>query len=67
VVGSTGARASMTKVYETRIGVEPNYFKHWCSGFADQNQWLQVSFMQPRIVTAVSLRGRIRSSTQMMV
>ena len=51
----------MTKIYEPRKGLTDNFFGHWCSGFADQNQWLQVSFFQPRIVTAVSLKGWVTS------
>jgi len=60
MVGSTADRAIMTKNSGMRKGIE-NYYLHWCSGFADQNQWLQVSFLQPRIVTAISLRGGISS------
>jgi hypothetical protein len=51
----------MTKVFARGNGPDPNQFAHWCSGFADQNQWLQVSFFQPRIVTAVSLKGWVTS------
>ena len=60
MVGSTADRAIMTKNLTMRKGIE-NYYLHWCSGFADQNQWLQVSFFQPRIVTAVSLKGWVTS------
>ena len=60
-VGSKADRAIMTKVFARGNGPDPNQFAHWCSGFADQNQWLQVSFFQPRIVTAVSLKGWVTS------
>ncbi len=60
-VGSKADRAIMTKVFARGNGPDPNQFAHWCSGYADQNQWLQVSFLQPRIVTAVSLRGVVTS------
>jgi hypothetical protein len=59
-MGSNADRAIMTKIDGVRKGAV-DYFVHWCSGFADQNQWLQVSFLQPHIVTAISLRGGISS------
>jgi hypothetical protein len=59
--GSTASRAIMTKINVKGNGPAANYYAHWCSGFADQNQWLQVSFLQPRIVTAVSLIGWVTS------
>lgn len=35
--GSTGPRAIMTKELKYRTyNIEPPYFMHWCSGFADQ-------------------------------
>jgi hypothetical protein len=51
----------MTKINVKGNGPAANYYAHWCSGFADQNQWFQVSFLQPRIVTAVSLMGWVTS------
>ena len=62
--GSTASRAIMTKINVKGNGPSGpgrEYYAHWCSGFADQNQWLQVSFFQPRIVTAVSLEGWVTS------
>jgi hypothetical protein len=44
IAGSTAARAIMTKNDGVRKGAV-DYYGHWCSGFADQNQWLQVSFL----------------------
>ena len=55
--GSTASRASMAKG-----GVKPDgFWGHWCSGVVDQNQWLQVSFMQQHLVTAVTVLGGITS------
>ena len=30
----------------------------WCAGTSDINQWLQVNFIEPRLVTAVETQGR---------
>ena len=53
-VGSGASRAAMHIIWPNG---RPGVYDHWCSGKADQNQWLQVSFLSEQKVTAVALQG----------
>ncbi|KAH3761566.1 nectin precursor [Pelomyxa schiedti] len=42
-----------------RLGYKPREGAHaWCAGFNDSAQWLQVSFLAPRVLVSVVTQGR---------